>query len=1009
MAELTFRSPGVSIRTIDLTGPTALRPVGIPAGVISATQYGKAFVPMTVPTIADWRVIYGVPITGIKEGALAATEWLRFQQALTQIRVLGIGLGQPRTASGNNTGKVDSAGFVVGDQQPQSALSGALGTNTYANAITTAPAAQAPLGKTYFLGCIMSQSANSTLFLDAGLGARSAVPVVRGVLMAASGVILMLSSSRMPNSATPDVSSAADPATSNVRGSPTGSVILSASRQDFTMLLNGHKGLLAQYPNVLTASFDPNSANYFGTAFNRDPLKIEEAGYVLYTHWDIFPSVAVPTGSGILLSSVGQNAQGYENIAFILTSSLSRNSGSSTVPNFECFEDRFRAASTPWIISQNFGGSPKNLFKFHMLSDGAASNTRAKISIENIKPSSNDNYLYGTFDVLVRDYGDTDGNKVILESFRGVTLDEESNRYIGKVIGDYNIYFNFDVSEESQKLVEQGTYPNVSKLIRVELSTNVSDQTIDPSALPVGFRGVPHLVTSGSSILTNINDTSYYNVTNWSRDVIQPPVPLRLNVSKGTGTAKTADRSLYWGVQFEQVTSALEPNSATAQNKSMYSWTKYFPNFHTDWMNVIVSNNEGTADTSANGILDADRFNNNKFTLENVEIYYDSVTSLPDLNNLQNWRYVRSGSIPTDTTNKTRGLTISDLLDPTARSVAKFTTLFQGGFDGSRIFNSEVKNYTNKAITEELNNSSRGFDNGPTVKAYKKAIDVAKDKLEIDIQLLVIPGVRHRGITDYAIAAVDNDRNDCMLIMDIEEKDTSNNSVLESTQTISVKNTVNDFRGRGINSAFGAAYFPDVNVYDEFNGTLERVAPSVVVLGTYGKNDAVGYPWTAPAGFNRGTLASVESTVVPLKRSNLDELLPERINTITAFKGEGPTVWGQKTLRATTGSSLERVNVRRMLLSVRREIKKVSDQIMFEPNRADTIANFSSLCQPILKRVKDLGGVDDFAVDINTDTTTEADIENKTIRGQIRVIPTKTLEFVDLAFVVSNRGTFFSG
>ena len=1010
MAELTFRSPGVSIRTIDLSGPTALKPIGIPAGVISTTQYGPAFIPITVPTFADWRVVYGDPITGKKFGALAAKEWLRFQQSLTQIRVLGIGLGQARITSGNNKGKVESGGFSVGDQQPQSSLSGGLGNNAYAVAGSTAPAASGPLGRTFFLGCIMSQSTNSTFFTDAGLDGRGSVPIVRGILFAASGVLLTLSSSRMPNTSQPNVSSAADPTTVNIQGGTTGSVILSASRQDFTMLLNGHKGLLSTYPNVLTASFDPNSPNYFATTFNRDPLKLEEAGYCLYSHWDIFPAMAVPTGSGIMSSSVGQNVDGFENIAFLITGSTVRNSGSTTAPNFECFEDRFRTASTPWIISQTFGGSNKNLFRFHMLSDGEAANTRCKISIENLKPSNNDNYRYGTFDVLIRDFNDTDGNKAVMEAFRNVSLDPSSPRFIGRAIGTFYAYYNFDVSEESQKIVVDldKSYPNVSKYVRVELATAVDEGEMEPTAMPVGFRGVPHLVTSGSSPLATINNTSYYAVSNWSNHIVQPPVPLRLSVAKGTGTAKYADRSLYWGIQFEQVTSALEPNSATAPNKSMYSWTKYFPNFHTEWMNPLVSNNEGTADTTENGILDADRFCNNKFSLENIEIYYSSTTQLADTNNLANWRYIRTGSITTNTTNYTRAFAVSDLLDPTVRTVAKFTTYFQGGFDGLRIFNTETKNMTNKAIVEEINNSSRGFDNGPTNKAFKKAIDISKDTLDIPLQLLTIPGIRYRGIVDYAVAAVENDRNDCMLIFDIEEKDSLNNTVLDETQTVNIKNTVNDFRGRGMNSSFAAAYFPDVIIDDPVNNTKDRVPPSVAVLGAFAKNDAVGYAWTAPAGFTRGTLETVQNSTIYLKRSNLDEIMPERLNTITVFAGEGPTVWGQSTMKATVGSPLEKVNVRRMMLALRREIKKVADKIMFQPNRTETIENFNSLCQPILKRFKDLGGVNDYAIQINTETTTQADIENKTIRGAIWVIPTRAIEAINLDFVVSNRANFLS-
>jgi phage tail sheath protein FI len=124
-----------------------------------------------------------------------------------------------------------------------------------------------------------------------------------------------------------------------------------------------------------------------------------------------------------------------------------------------------------------------------------------------------------------------------------------------------------------------------------------------------------------------------------------------------------------------------------------------------------------------------------------------------------------------------------------------------------------------------------------------------------------------------------------------------------------------------------------------------------------------------------------------------------------AFANDGPVVWGQKTVLARQ-SALDRVNVRRLLLSIRRDVKKIANRILFEPNRASTLERFSSLVQPILKRVQDQGGLDSFKVVIDTTTTTQADIENRTIRGKIFLVPTRTLEFLSLDFVLTNRGSF---
>ena len=342
-----FKSAGVTTREIDLTGPTANEPVGIPAGVIAPASKGPAFVPVTLPGMKDFVVRFGAPTTTFRAGPLAANEWLRNAQAITYMRVLGAGDGQKRTSSGNNAGKVTNAGFVVGDEQPQATLSGNLGSNAFAN--TTGP-----LGRTYFLGAFMSQSNGSTVFTDAGLSAQG-IPVIRGVLMAASGVVLTLSSSYNTTSTAPSTTAAATAA--NIKGAISGAVNLGSSKQEFVMFLNGHKATDSAYSNVITASFDPSAPNYFAKTFNKDPLLLERAGYVLYSHHDIHPAIAVVTGSGIVVAASGAAAgNSYrERCAFILTGSQTRNSGTTTAPNFEGFEDRFATAKSTWVISQRFG------------------------------------------------------------------------------------------------------------------------------------------------------------------------------------------------------------------------------------------------------------------------------------------------------------------------------------------------------------------------------------------------------------------------------------------------------------------------------------------------------------------------------------------------------------------------------------------------------------------------------------------------------------------------------
>lgn len=1024
MSQLKFGSPGVSTREVDLSGPVSVQPVGVPAGIIGTANQGSAFVPVTLGSIVDFYAKFG-RTDGKKFGPLTVVEWLRNAAAVTYLRVMGVGDGLQRDSTSANAGRVNEGGFVVGSQQPDANQSYNLAGNPYANSGTLGSA----LGRLYFFGAFMSESAGSTFFSDAGLqggstsvagGVNNALPIVRGIIMAPSGVILRLSSSVEGGNADPGSSFVATE--TNSSGSQLGSVVLQqtiggavVAKQEITMILNGHKGTDPLYPRLLTASFDMTAPNYFGNVFNTDPLKLQQAGHYLYASWDIHPTLAVVTGTGLIVSSSGAFATltartGVESSAFLVTSSLSRYVGSTTVPNYESFEDRYRHATSPWIISQRLGGVVYNLFRFVSLDAGVGISSNYKISIENISLPTDPLNRYVTFDVVVRSFADRDTNPVVLEQFRGVNIDPMSDRYVAKVIGDINSFYDFDRAEAAQALVVEGSYPNNSNLVRVQVSYEVDQQVVDSTAIPMGFRGPAHIVTSGSNPMPTVSSTQVSASTVFKK-IQQGPVPYRKNITIGSGSKQQVNSLFYWGVQFEHVTDLNQFNASTLKNTSISSgFCKYFP----DYMTIIQNFNAGpetigAADTAANGIMDVDRFANNRFTLENVQVVTNS-SGIADPTQWHNATYVRGGNVAVNDANKTRSVNSSDFVTANRRYL-KFTTIMQGGFDGVNIFDNDAVQLNNNAVTADMNNTSRFTNNGPNVRAYVKAIEVLQNASNADIQLLAIPGIRHPIVTNQAVAAVE-DRFDAMFVMDIENYDTSNSLVLDpNVQTPSVQNTVTSFQNRSLNSSFAAAYFPDVVITDPATQTNVFAPPSVAVMGALALNDAVGYPWFAPAGFTRGALPTVQEAAVKLSKDNMDQLYDAAINPLVAFPGSstsgvnpkgGVVVWGQKTLQA-AASALDRVNVRRLLIEIRRQVRDVARTFLFEPNRAATLARFSSAVSPKLQRIQQLAGLNDFRVIIDTTTTTQQDVENNTIRGKIFVQPTKTIEFVSLDFVVANN------
>ena len=1011
---MALLSPGVEAREFNISQPVVRTPTGTPACVISPTVQGPAFVPTMATSFTQYISIFGGVNTNTPLGYLSAREWFSNTSVpLMQVRVLGAGSGSARQGNGIVAG----AGFVVGSEQP-SGSGGALGNNIYANA-------GGVTGSVYMLGCFMSESVGSSVFSDASLQtSTTSVPIVRGVLFAPSGVVLRLSSAAQAS----DAPASSFIATETVfSGGFTGSVDLSSGQQNFVMILNGHKGTDLRYPNVITASFDPQAVNYFRSVFNTDPLKTEQAGHLLYAGYDVYSALAVPTGSGIIDPASGSAYGNKQNIAFIVPSSGSgathtSNTGSTITPNYENFQDRYGHAFSPWVISQGFGGVPVNLFRFHHLSDGEVSNIQVKISIINIQPGTA-TQPYGTFGVEIRRLNGLDSEGA-LETYTNCSLDPTSPNYIARKIGTLNTFFNFDTDADSQKVTTIGDYDVNSRFVRVEVADIVDSGEVDPSAVPFGFRGPQHLVTQGSSSLYNIKQGDLLNPTfpyfsNLAGGAgggvplykaSQPPVPMRLNLKK-LAASSGVDTGLYWGVQFQNVTSLTDPNGSSIFNSSILGYNTYFPNLEgsTDVQPAVFDNN-GAATTTANGIIDSDLFNNNLFSLEKVKIVTGS-GNVPNTSTtaLLSWSYVRTGNISADEATKTRALTVNDLVENAAvQRLAKFSFYIERGFDGTRIFNPDTRYLKNAAVAQEITQLTRGYTNGPTVQSYLKSIGIISDVNDVSIQLLTIPGIRVRYVTDSAINAVENDRFDCFYIMDAEQYDTNGNNLTGSYTTVNVSRTAQEFVDRAVNSSFAATYFPDVNIRLDSGTIYEKMPPSVAVLGAFAKNDTVGQPFNAPAGFTRGTLNNVTDFAVALNQANSDTLYVARLNLLLSKQGVGPVVWGQKTL-LNKDSLLNRVNVRRLLIAIRREVRQVGTRFLFEPATFTTLSSFNAAVQPILARYQSAGGVEQYRVAIDTTTTTQADLDNKTMRGKIFLIPTTSLEFFTIDFVVTNRENFVGG
>jgi phage tail sheath protein FI len=193
---------------------------------------------------------------------------------------------------------------------------------------------------------------------------------------------------------------------------------------------------------------------------------------------------------------------------------------------------------------------------------------------------------------------------------------------------------------------------------------------------------------------------------------------------------------------------------------------------------------------------------------------------------------------------------------------------------------------------------------------------------------------------------------------------------------------------------------------DEVNFRRVKVPSSVAVVGAIAYNDKVAYPWFAPAGFNRGALEFVKNVTVRLNSGDRDILYDSRINPIATFPSGGYVIFGQKTLQLAK-SSLDRLNVRRLMVEVKRIVAGEANKILFEQNTSATRQRFVNAVIPKLGVIQAQAGVERFQVVMDDTNNSQIDVDANRVNGRIVIVPTRTIEFIAIDFVITNAGVSF--
>ena len=696
-------------------------------------------------------------------------------------------------------------------------------------------------------------------------------------------------------------------------------------------------------------SFNISNSNYLSKVFGKSnfakpksevPLFVEEEYYNLLN-------------TGYRLGRVrGLNCD------FVELPSARQDLGTNT--SIGWYLEQYQTPETPYFVSELRGNQVYNMFKVLTISDGNSANREIKVSIMNIS------FNNGTFDVVVRDFFDTDANPVVLEKFTNCTMDMNQNSFVAKRIGTSN-----------------GEFELRSRFIMLEMN---EDAPFD--SLPCGFRGYQTRQFSGVKSPFLEYKTKY----DTPGEVIwNPPFGAASGTDNETRSSGDRVRRTFLGVSntagidadFLSYKGKQNPtNLATATDSQ--PWAYLTKGYHMDSGATVISisSNYTTSGETAFEVGDAS---------------FDSEPT-------EGSPYFRLNS-------------------------RKFTVVPAGGFDGWDIYRQYRTNGDRYQLgAAGFRKGAAPSISYPTATgwgAFKQI--VGPDKLTwantdyyaylwgqytfnnpeaVNINVFTTPGidyVNNSNLVESAIDMVEQDRADSIYICTTPDYQMFTPSLGSfDTDFIYPEEAVDNLTDTGIDSNYTATYYPWILTRDTVNNTQIYLPPTGEVIRNLALTDNIAFPWFASAGYTRGLVNSVKARK-KLTQEDRDTLYQGRLNPIATFSDVGTVIWGNKTLQIKE-SALDRINVRRLLLQARKLISAVAVRLLFEQNDEQVRQEFLDSVNPILDSIRRDRGLIDFRVTVSG---TPEDLDSNTLTGKIYLKPTRALEFIDIEFLITPTGASF--
>jgi len=1016
-----FVSPGIFIDEIDNSQrPGAAIEIG--PVVIGRARRGPAMRPITVESFSEFVEIFGNPVPGTEGGdvwrkgtgltgptyaAYAAQAWLRNNTPLTFVRLLGVSAEGSSKGSGGPAGSSGASGWKLAADGGVSTPGGAYGLFLFNEG-----------------GRYESNAANP---YTASLGA--VFYVNSGVGIAPSGNI-MNAAHAVPTSGSLTASCALPIAT--------------GSDGNFTMMVFDD-GATDHAGDKIKFNFNENSPHYIRKVFNTNPTNVnsnvtstsansyktywlgETYDRFVFSHDQFSGSQTGNDGKSVGVSqnthspASGSGMTSNSDITHCVMLRLGSSDGNVNWHDHLSTAQQLLDAETGWFIGQDLGANTsyhpekqQKLFKLVGLNYGEWLQDNLKVSIRDIKPSSNKVDPYGTFTLLIRKLEDSDNAPKIVESFSDCNLNPNSLNYVGRKVGNEFVLWDSD----ERRYRRHGEYPNRSKFVRLKMNADVHEGKTDPSLLPFGVFGPLRI-----NVMTGVTGSKDGKGHEGNGDAAYW-------MARGSGSVyPDADQNL--GAVDASLGHTVSRSAGPAGHPFLH--VNFTSSFHFPEVPLRVSASDGNlsnprdayfgATTTKRGstafdpsIRDIVRRLPGQYSTTGLDgTNYDEVSWVFSLDNLMDVDpgtasggvevvYASGSRLRTNSITARSGAAY--LLTGSTYGYNQFSTVFHGGFDGLDIMEREPFRNTrlDDSTVETLNSAFH---------SVKRAIDTIRDPEAVEFNLAALPGVTNSSLTDHLIKTCE-DRGDALAIIDLENDfvpDTENTATIENRRP-NVAKAVNSLRDRQLNSSYGAAYFPFVQIRDSISNQLVYAPPSVVALGVMSNSEAKRALWFAPAGFTRGGISTgaaglpVVNVTTQLTSKDRDSLYEANVNPIASFPAEGLVVFGQKTLQLTP-SALDRINVRRLLIFIKKEISRMAATTLFEQNVQATWTQFKNKAVTFLTNIKAAQGLTDFRVVLDETTTTPELIDRNIMYAKVFLKPARAIEFIALDFVITDTGASF--